>query len=128
MPTALELTREGWSSYIEKVSQRPDTSELTLEEQRERKQLLQKIREAADMLKTRFAVKRVILFGSLAHESWFISGSDVDLATEGLRIEYYWEAWRSVEEIIRDRQVDFIGIEDAGESLKRAIDRTGVEL
>ncbi len=128
MPTALELTREGWSSYIEKVSQRPDTSELTLEEQRERKQLLQKIREAADMLKTRFAVKRVILFGSLAHESWFISGSDVDLATEGLRIEYYWEAWRSVEEIIRDRQVDFIGIEDVGESLKRAIDRTGVEL
>ena len=33
-----------------------------------------------------------------------------------------------VEEIVDDREVDFIEIETAAESLKRAIERYGVEL
>jgi predicted nucleotidyltransferase len=80
------------------------------------------------MLKSRFAVRRVVLFGSLAHISWFTSGSDVDLAVEGLDTKEYWEAWRLAEEIIGDRPVDFIEIEAAMESLKQAIKRYGVEL
>ncbi len=128
MPTALEVTREGWGAYIQKASKRPPPPELTPEERQERKRLLAKVREAVAMLKTRFGVRRVILFGSLAHESWFSPGSDVDLAIEGLSSEDYWQAWRSVEEIIRDRPVDFVEIEDAGESLRRAIERSGVEL
>ena len=80
------------------------------------------------MLKARFGVRRVVLFGSLAHAAWFVPDSDVDLAVEGLAGDDYWRAWRQIEEIIGDRPVDLIEIEMAGESLRRAIQRYGVEL
>lgn len=128
MATALELTREDWAPYIEALSRRPAPPELSPEEERERKQLLTRVRQAAAMLKSRFAARRVILFGSLAHASWFVRDSDVDLAIEGLASEDYWQAWRLVEEIMGDRPVDLIEIETAGESLRRAIERYGVEL
>lgn len=128
MATALELAREGWAPYIAALSRRPVPPELSPEEQRERKQLLARVRQAAVMLKSRFAARRVVLFGSLAHASWFVRDSDVDLAIEGLASEDYWQAWRLVEEIVGDRPVDLIEIEMTGESLKRAIERYGVEL
>jgi len=80
------------------------------------------------MLKSQFGVRRVILFGSLARLSWFRSDSDVDLAVEGLKTKEYWQAWKLAEDIIADRPVDFVEIESVSESLKRAIDRYGVEL
>jgi predicted nucleotidyltransferase len=80
------------------------------------------------VLKTRFGARRVILFGSLAHAAWSTPDSDVDLAVEGLVGEDYWRAWRALEAIIEDRPVDLIETEMAGESLRRAIQRHGVEL
>jgi predicted nucleotidyltransferase len=101
---------------------------LTPTDRRERVRLLDRVREAADALKARFGARRVVLFGSLAHAAWFIPDSDVDLAVEGLKGDAYWEAWRLTEEVIGDRSVDLIEIEMAGESLRRAIQRYGVEL
>ena len=46
-----------------------------------------RIRETAAVLKSRFGVRRVILFGSLAHDAWFMPDSDVDIAVEGLSSE-----------------------------------------
>jgi len=87
-----------------------------------------RVREAARILKSRFGARRVVLFGSLAHEAWFMPDSDVDIAVEGLAGDEYWQAWKAVEEIIGDRPVDLIEIERAGEPLRRAIERYGVEL
>ncbi len=128
MPTALELTRKGWKPYLEAARHRPVPSEPTPAERNERERVLSRLQEAADALKARFGVRRVVLFGSLAHEAWFVPDSDVDLAVEGLAGDDYWEAWRLVEEVIGDRLVDLIEIEMAGESLRRAIERYGVEL
>jgi hypothetical protein len=47
---------------------------------------------------------------------------------EGLAGGDYWRAWKLVEEIIGDRLVDLIEMETAGESLRQAIERYGVEL
>lgn len=90
----------------------------------------------AEALKARFEVRRVVLFGWLGHAAWFVPDSDtstgvsasVDLAVEGLAGVDYWEVWRVVEEVIGDRPVDLIEIERAGEFLRRAIERYGVEL
>ena len=90
--------------------------------------LLKQVRSAARTLKQRFGAQRVILFGSLAHEAWYAVDSDVDLAVEGLPNDAYWQAWRTIEEIIRDRPVDLIEIETARESLRNAIERSGVPL
>jgi predicted nucleotidyltransferase len=128
MPTALELSPDGWKRYLEAARHRPAPPELTPDERRTREQLLERIREAAAMLKSRFHARRVVLFGSLAHAAWFTPDSDVDLAVEGLSGDDYWQAWWAVEEIIGDRQVDLVEIETVGESLKRSIQRHGVEL
>ena len=128
MPTALELTHEGWKSYLEAARRRPASSGLTSAERRTHERLLDRIREAAIVLKARFGARRVVLFGSLAHAAWFMPDSDVDLVVEGLAGDDYWQAWRLVEEIVGDCPVDLIEIETAGESLRRAIQRYGVEL
>ena len=128
MATALDLTREGWKSYLKAARLRPAPAGLTPAEQREREQILAHVREAAIVLKSRFGARRVVLFGSLAHAAWFAPDSDVDLAVEGLVGEDYWQAWREIEAIVKDRPVDLIEVEMAGESLRRAIERYGVEL
>ena len=73
-------------------------------------------------------MQRVVLFDSLAHRDWFVSDSDVDIAVAGLASGDFWDAWRAAEEIIADRQVDLIEIEEASEGLRRAIARHGLEL
>ena len=83
---------------------------------------------ASALLKTRFGARKVLLFGSLAHEAWFVPDSDVDLVVEGLAGEDYWQAWRLVEETIQDRPVDLIELESASASLQHAIERYAVEL
>ena len=128
MPTALELTREEWQSYIEAAKQRPPLPKLTASEQQEREQLLDRVREAAAILKRQFGAKRVVLFGSLADTTWFAPVSDVDLAVEGLSNDVYWKAWKAVEDVIGNRSVDLVEIETAKESLVKAIQRYGVEL
>lgn len=128
MPTALELERGEWRRYQRGLLRRSVPRQLTPEEQRERDRLLARVRELAKMLKRQFGVRKVVLFGSLARMSWFTPGSDVDLAVEGLETRKYWRAWKLAEEIIADRPVDFVEIESVSDSLKKAIDRYGVEL
>ena len=128
MPTALELSREEWKRYRGGLTRRAARVGLAESEHAEREQLLHRVRQAAAALKARFDVRRVVLFGSLAHEAWFVSDSDVDLAVEGLRAKDYWRAWRLVEDIVADRPVDLIDMKTATDSLHRAIERQGVEL
>lgn len=128
MPTALELKPEGWAPYLERSSRRQTPSTLTESEQQERDRLLERVREAAEALRKRYMVRRVVLFGSLAHAAWYMHDSDVDLAVEGLAAKDYWQAWKLVEDIVQERQVDLIEIELVSDSLRRSIERHGVEL
>ena len=128
MPTALELTRKEWRKYIDSASRRPMMPQPSEKERKRRDQLLIRIRDVARVLKTTFGVRRVMLFGSLAQTNVFRPDSDVDLAVEGLERRSYWKAWKMAEDHIGDRQVDLVEIEMATESLKKAIERYGIEL
>jgi uncharacterized protein len=128
MPTALELTREQWRRYVGPAHRSRAPTGLTPLQQQERDQLLQRVREAAVLLKGRLHPRRVVLFGSLAHGAWFQPGSDIDLAIEGLSGDAYWQAWKMLEELITDRSVDLVEIETAGRSLESAIRQSGIEL
>ena len=128
IPTALELTREEWKPYFVAARRRPTPPVSSPEDQQEREQLLLRVGEAVAVLKERFAVRRAVLFGSLASSTWFTPDSDVDLAVEGLRPSDFWEAWQVVEDIIADRPVDLVELETARPSLIKAIERYGVEL
>lgn len=128
MPTALELGPDGWKSYIESHGLRDSSQQSILQTGHEKEQILSRVRQVVAALRSRFGVKRVILFGSTAHEAWFTEDSDIDLAVEGLRAEDYWHAWAMVEEMIPERPVDLIEIESATDSMKRTIFRHGVVL
>jgi predicted nucleotidyltransferase len=128
MPTALELGREGWQRYLKAAQHRPGPPSVTASEHNERQELMRRVREVASVLKTRFGVRRVVLFGSLAHAAWLRSAADVDLAVSGLAAEDYWQAWQVAEEIIADHSVDLIDLETARKSLRQAIDRHGIDL
>ena len=128
MATALELGDKGWKPYVDALRRRSESPTLTPGEQAAREKLLQQVRAAADLLKVRFGARRVLLFGSLAHEAWFSERTDVDLAVEGLEEGAYWKAWRQVEEMVANRTVDFIELESVREPLLRAIEQYGIEL
>jgi predicted nucleotidyltransferase len=128
MPTALELTRAGWQAYLAPARHGSPAQPLTASQRAARQALLRKVRAAAALLKGEYGSRRVLLFGSLAHRGWFTPDSDVDLAVEGVSSADYWRAWRAAEESIGDRQVDLIDLADASDSLKRAVQRYGVEL
>jgi predicted nucleotidyltransferase len=127
MPTALELTRAGWQGYLAGARRRP-APELTPAQADARERLLHRVREAAVAMKSQFGVRRVVLFGSLAHAAWFVPDCDVDLAVEGLAADDYWNAWAVAEEIVGERPVDLIEVERAGDALRRAIARQGIDL
>ena len=126
MATALELRREGWQHYLKGARQR--SASISRSPSAERDRVLGLVRKAAGVLKSRFGVKRVILFGSLVRATDFYDRSDVDLAVEGLTGDSYWEAWRIVEEIVADRSVDLIDMETVSNALCQSIERYGVEL
>jgi predicted nucleotidyltransferase len=128
MATALELKGEGWLRFMATDSTRETIAEISSESLEEREKILEKVRKAVKMLKTKFGVKRVILIGSLAHAAWYTPESDVDIVVEGLPDHLYWEAWKVLEDEIADRPVDLIDLESASASLKRSINRNGIEL
>lgn len=128
MPTALELGPGGWKPYLEAARRRGALGSVPTMDPEERAGLLSRIREAARVLKEQFGARQVRLFGSLAHAAWFFPDSDVDLAVEGIPPKDFWRAWAEVEAIIQDRPVDLIDLNMASDSLRRAIQKYGIEL
>ncbi len=128
MPLASQLTSDDLKHYREAARRRSATAVLSPTERAAREALMRRAREAAVLLKGRFGARRVILFGSLAHQAWFTPDSDVDLVVEGLGGSNYWQAWRLAEETMGGREVDLIELEAVSPSLRQAIQRYGVEL
>ena len=128
MPTAAQLSREDWAPYIQGALRRSGPPVASPDVERQREHLLDRVRQAAAALKSRFSARRVILFGSLARKEGYRPESDVDLAVEGLRGEVYLTAWGAVEDLIDDRSMDLMELETASESLRGCILRSGIEL
>ena len=128
MSTALELGREGWQHYLHAARSHRSGPRTSRSDRREYEHLLSRLREAARMLKRRFGVRRVTLFGSLASGAWSTASSDVDLAIEGISADSYWAAWRTVEDIVGSWPVDLIEVETVGEPLRQNIQQNGIEL
>ena len=125
MPTALELGKDAWNTF---VGNKRSYLQLSDPQVIERDELLNLVNQAANMLKQKYNPRKIILFGSLAHKAWFNENSDVDLAVDGLPSDDYWQAWRDVEDIINDRRIDFVDISDIAEPIKDIIESEGIEL
>ncbi len=64
MQSALELGRKGWKRYLKSGNHRIPKAQLSPSESKHRKNLLIRIQKAADVIKSRFKIRRIVLFGN----------------------------------------------------------------
>jgi len=126
--TASELSREELRSYRPWLSMerhRKD-SEIT----RRREDAWRVARVAAEMLKKRFGVTRVVVFGSLAHETVFTQWSDIDLAVWGIAPEEFYRAAGAAMDIGLEEgiRVDVVDAGDCGPQFLAEIEQEGIQL
>jgi uncharacterized protein len=126
LKTAGHLTEKEIEAYRSSLISRQEQETRELKQRRERAWSL--ALKAADMLKKRFGVKKVVLFGSLARERIFTMWSDVDLAAWGLRPEDTFRAIGEVYDLDEDIRVNLVDVSACRSSFLETIEKDGVEI
>jgi predicted nucleotidyltransferase len=126
--TALNLSPEERRTYrpAEAISRRNIEQRATIDRRRERAWEIAKI--AASRLRKEYGAKRVIVFGSLAHRSWFTQWSDIDIAAWGITPSRFYAAAASIENLDTSFHIDLLDPETAPSTILEHIEREGVEL
>ncbi len=115
-----KMLKKTWARKIEKRE---------LKEKAMKAEAISKAREIADYLKTKYGVKKIYLFGSLAWRKKFTCHSDIDLYIESFPKEKcYWEAVAKSEEIAAPYPVTIVMAENANPEMKHKIERKGLLL
>jgi predicted nucleotidyltransferase len=86
------------------------------------------VREAAEILREKYHAKRVVVFGSLLHESRFTQWSDVDIAAWGIPPELTFRAIGAVMDLDPTFEVNLVDVNTCTPSLLEAIEKESVEL
>lgn len=88
----------------------------------------QKARLIASLLRERYGVGRVLLYGSLAWGG-FREGSDIDIFVEGFKDQYpYWKMYVEMERLASPFEINLVLAEDASRSLRETVLKNGVVL
>jgi predicted nucleotidyltransferase len=85
-------------------------------------------RKAAELLKTKFGAKEVILLGSLARRGGFTLYSDIDLAERGILSDRYLTAMDTVLHLDSEFKIDLIDIKTCLPTLRAEIEKEGKAL
>jgi predicted nucleotidyltransferase len=124
--TAVGLTAEELEAYRCAARLREQQVRQGLAERQVRAWAL--ARRAANLLRTRFGAKQVVVFGSLVHEGCFTLWSDVDLAAWGLRSEDTFRAIGAIQDLDADVELNLIDVGICSPSLLAVIEAEGIEL
>lgn len=123
---SIDLTPEDIRAYRNALFTRLQRVCPEIEERRSRAWAL--ARRAAGILRERFGVKRVVVFGSLIHKGCFTLWSDVDLAVWGLHPEDTFKAMGLLQDLDENIEVNLIDIRSSTPSLRAVIESEGVEV
>ncbi|MCZ2128493.1 MAG: nucleotidyltransferase domain-containing protein [Anaerolineales bacterium] len=85
-------------------------------------------RKAASILRNKFQVEKIVLFGSVINPKLFHSRSDVDIAVWDLNPNLYFRAQAELLEIDPEISVDLIEFEFASPTMQEVILRDGKPL
>ena len=85
-------------------------------------------RHGADLLRSKFQVEKVVVFGSLTNRELFHIRSDIDLAVWGLSDELYWRALGIMLDLSPEFSVDLVSVESAPERICRTIEAEGISI
>jgi predicted nucleotidyltransferase len=125
---ALELTPQEWKIYqpakaIERRKQRVEK-----QVQHRKQQAWQIAYRAAQILRDQFHAEKVVVFGSLAHETWFTLWSDVDLAVWGIPVDRFYAAVGVITELSEEVAIDLVDPDTCRPALRSVIERDGIEI
>jgi len=126
MPTTFDLTPEQISTYRRHAQQRRQQELPEIERRRER--AWEAARMAARVLKEKFGVTRVVVFGSLVRDAGFTRWSDVDVAAWGLALEDTFRAIGVIMDLDTEVPVNLVDVNTASPPLLEAIEREGIAL
>ena len=99
------------------------------EEKGKRDLAIKKAKRVAKMLKSKYGVKEVILFGSLIWRPDFLwSGTDIDLMVKGLDDERYYEILADISSVSHPIHIDLIPFEKAWPSVRKRAIKEGLRL
>ena len=123
MAMTTTIPPEALAHYHATMQQRGEQAKkLRQERQRYAHQIAQ---QAANLLKEEFAASQVVLFGSLAHQRWFSSTSDIDLAVWGLAKDDYFGAVARLQELSTEFKIDLVDINNCSPLLYQVIQQEG---
>lgn len=129
--TASDLKKSGWPSEEMKKYYPWDSidrysKDRDLRARRDR--ALTVSREIAGLLKKKYEATRVVLFGSLAHDTWFTPRSDIDICAEGIPVDLFFRAESEVQKSSEEFKIDLVDPQECSPELLRNIDQEGIDL
>ena len=80
---------------------------------------------AAQILKEKFSVEKVALFGSLIREDCFNLWSDIDLAVWGLQPNQIFKAMETVKNLDDEIEINLVAVETLNSNLLISIQKEG---
>ncbi|MCB0190140.1 MAG: hypothetical protein KDE31_37970 [Caldilineaceae bacterium] len=119
MTTIRSISPEQMAVYRATAARRQQVAATAVAERKQRAYTV--ARQAASMLKDRFGATAVWLFGSLAHEQWFTTTSDIDLAAWGIAPADYFRAVAYLQDISPEFAIDLVTMEDCKPTLRDRI-------
>jgi uncharacterized protein len=126
MTTQLTLSPEQITRYRASALERQQREEV--ESAARRQEAWRIAREAAQLLRQRFNVSRVVVFGSLARQTGFNRWSDVDIAAWGIASEDTFRAIGAVMDLQTEIPINLVDVNTARPSLLASIERDGVSI
>jgi len=125
-----EEKQEVYIRWLRQAASRPEkfASSFRFAGQRLYARAWEVAQTAARLLKERYGVNRVRVFGSLVHAGRFHEGSDIDLAVEGLLPADYWEAVTSVLFLDGKFPVELVDRTVCHPDIWEVVEREGVDL
>jgi predicted nucleotidyltransferase len=126
--TALDLTPQEWQAYqpVQSLESRNAAQKL---QQKKRQEVAWRLaRQAAQLLRDKFRADKVVVFGSLNHQSWFNQWSDIDLAAWGIPPDRFYSAVAAITGLSPDFKIDLVDPESCQPALREVIEQTGLEL
>ena len=126
--TALDLTPQEWQAYKPAHSFETRNAAQKLQQKKRREVAWRLARQAAQLLRDKFKADKVVVFGSLTHQSWFNQWSDIDLAAWGIPPDRFYSAVAAITGLSPDFKIDLVDPESCQPMLREVIDQTGLEL
>ena len=126
--TALDLSPEELKKYHPREAFRKRRAETRVEVAKRRRRAYAAALKAAELLKTKFGAKEVILFGSLARRGSFTLYADVDLAERGIHSDHYLTAMEAVLHMSAEFKIDLVDLEFCSPAMREEIEKDGKPL